>query len=271
MINMFLSTLFFCMLLPVSVFAKGIEFKTTNSLFQILSPYQGSSPQNNCLYDLSGMIVLQSLKDGVLIEMDPTVYYDWAIHSKHPIVFLYTAEELVDGASLKGRWAYYVGPFKYLNTFGSQKTVYAFRIYNKKDASLLAESLINSENERNNENNPDFYYTRGITNLDKNNYDQTISDETRAINLDPKNANAFIVRGRAYYNKGNFDRAISDETSAIEIDPNNVSAYQGRAYAYFHKGNHTKAWADTHKIENLGYQPNPDFIEELKSASGMNQ
>ena len=50
-------------------------------------------------------------------------------------------------------------------------------------------------------------------------YDRAIADYTKAIEIDPKFADAYYNRGLAYCYKQDYDRAITDYTKAIEIDP----------------------------------------------------
>ena len=69
------------------------------------------------------------------------------------------------------------------------------------------------------------YYNRGVAYGDKGNYDQAISDCTRAIELDPNYADAYYNRGVAYGDKGNYDQTISDCTRAIELNLNYADAY----------------------------------------------
>src|SRR5262245_25517146 len=42
-------------------------------------------------------------------------------------------------------------------------------------------------------------------------------------------------RAWAYRNKGEYDLAIADDTRAVELDPKNANAFQDRATAYFQK------------------------------------
>ncbi len=63
------------------------------------------------------------------------------------------------------------------------------------------------------------YNNRGNAWDGKGDYDRAIADYTKAIEIDPKYANAYYSRGIAWGKKGNSDRAIADYTKAIEIDP----------------------------------------------------
>lgn len=124
------------------VFAEG-TFKPAGPLYQVLSGYSAQQPQKNCLYDLSGMVVLQSADNGVLIEINPNMYGTYLPYSSNGVgtVFLYTNEKYVDGVSLSEYWAYYVGTYQYFTVLGAQKTVYAFKMYDKSKGDALTQKI----------------------------------------------------------------------------------------------------------------------------------
>ena len=43
---------------------------------------------------------------------------------------------------------------------------------------------------------------------------------------------AYYNQGLAYFNKGQYDKAISDTSKAIEINPRDADAYNNRGNAY---------------------------------------
>jgi tetratricopeptide (TPR) repeat protein len=65
-----------------------------------------------------------------------------------------------------------------------------------------------------------FFFNRGSTLLDRQEYESAIADFTEAIRLDPNNAAAYNNRGVAYYYKGDIDKAIAGYEAALRIDPN---------------------------------------------------
>ena len=73
--------------------------------------------------------------------------------------------------------------------------------------------------------------------MDKGQYDQALFDFTKAIELNPKDADAYINRGFVYDKKGQYDQAISNFTKALEINPKYAEAYCNRGIAYGKKGN----------------------------------
>ena len=87
--------------------------------------------------------------------------------------------------------------------------------------------------------------------------------------MNPRFANAYYYRGLAYLRKREYDQTISDYTKAIGINPRFAVAYAERAFAYCHfRREYDKAWEDVHKAQSLGYQVHPEFLKALREASG---
>jgi tetratricopeptide (TPR) repeat protein len=59
-----------------------------------------------------------------------------------------------------------------------------------------------------------------------------------------------------------------DYNKALELNPGYDKAYYNRAIAYSDKGEFKKAWEDVHKAESFGYKFPPEFLEDLREASG---
>lgn len=78
----------------------------------------------------------------------------------------------------------------------------------------------------------DTYVNKGITHFDKGQYDQAISEFSKAIKISPEYAKPYKLRGIIYYVKKQFDKALYDFTSVIEIDPNKTETYSLRAQVY---------------------------------------
>ena len=55
-------------------------------------------------------------------------------------------------------------------------------------------------------------------------YERAIADHTKAIALDPNDANAYYNRGVAYEQKGDKDQAIADFRKVLEINPSDQDA-----------------------------------------------
>ncbi|GAB7079750.1 tetratricopeptide repeat protein [Megalodesulfovibrio paquesii] len=109
---------------------------------------------------------------------------------------------------------------------------------------------------RNNEAKPDLeraqdlYFDRGSMWLEKDDLDKAISDFTKAILLDGRDADAYLHRAIALKIKGDLDKAILDYTKSIELHPD-ATAYSNRGNAWLKKGDLTKAKADYDKAESM--------------------
>ena len=98
---------------------------------------------------------------------------------------------------------------------------------------------------------------------------KAISDYNKAIELNPRFADAYVIRGLAYaQGKGQFDKAIADYNKAIELNPRYAKAYYNRGLAYFFKKEYDNAWNDINRAQDLGYQIHPEFLKNLREASG---
>lgn len=73
--------------------------------------------------------------------------------------------------------------------------------------------------------------------------DNTIAEYTKAIELNPNDAKAYVNRGVAYYTRGNLNQAVADFSKAIELDSQFATAYYNRGLAYKSTGNLDQARA----------------------------
>lgn len=88
-------------------------------------------------------------------------------------------------------------------------------------------------------------YDLGVRYLSEGNYKEAILAFTAAIEIDPKQAPAYVGRGDAYVLSGeaeeNLAAAKVDYEKAIELDGTNAEAYLGLADVYIRQGNYEKA------------------------------
>ena len=75
------------------------------------------------------------------------------------------------------------------------------------------------------------YFNQGVEKYEAGNYQGAIDDWSKAIEINPQNADAHYNRGSAMNNLGNYQGAIADFTKAIELDPQDASIYQNRGVA----------------------------------------
>ena len=87
-------------------------------------------------------------------------------------------------------------------------------------------------------------YDLGVRYLSEGNYEEAIIAFTAAIEIDPKQAPAYIGRGDAYVASGetkeNLAAAQEDYEKAIELDDANANAYLGLADVYIRRGEYDK-------------------------------
>jgi tetratricopeptide (TPR) repeat protein len=102
--------------------------------------------------------------------------------------------------------------------------------------------------------NPDdanAYIRRGGAKYAKGDFDGTIADCSKAIELKPDYLDAYMGRGAAKYSKGDLDGAIEDYNSAVELKPDEAAAYSGRSDTKYAKGDFDGAIADATKAIEL--------------------
>ena len=94
------------------------------------------------------------------------------------------------------------------------------------------------------------YVSRGNAYQGTKMYSEAIEDCTKAIELDPKNANFYASRGLAYSLDKKYSESLTDCNRAIELNPMSSFAYLVRSGAYAGLGDFKKSRIDevTHGI-----------------------
>lgn len=101
------------------------------------------------------------------------------------------------------------------------------------------------------------YYNRGIAYYMTADYNSSVRDLSKAIEINTKYTAAYIQRGRAYNKLGspakrfNFDLAIKDLSHAITLSPGDAMAFRYRAASYIGINETKKAIADLNRSIEL--------------------
>jgi tetratricopeptide (TPR) repeat protein len=95
------------------------------------------------------------------------------------------------------------------------------------------------------------HYNRGLNFAEKNNYDSAIVEYNKAIDIQPKLAEALCNRGIAYQKLNNYKQALSDYNTSIERDNKLVEGYYNRGNIYSRTGKPELALADLNKALTL--------------------
>jgi Flp pilus assembly protein TadD len=107
------------------------------------------------------------------------------------------------------------------------------------------------------------YSNRGNVYASAGQFNQSISDYTVAIKLNPNFAEAYNNRGVAYRNLGEPNQAVADYTKAIELNPGYAEAYNNRGIAYDKLGQPERGICDYDKSIEL----NPNLAEAYNNRA----
>ncbi len=106
-------------------------------------------------------------------------------------------------------------------------------------------------------NNADAYYGRATAQTNAKNYLSATEDLDRTIQLEPNKVNAYIDRSKSKQQAYDYSGSFTDATKAIDLttEPELKSeAYYVRSIAQFNQGNYTEALNDLNQSTALNYQ-----------------
>lgn len=112
---------------------------------------------------------------------------------------------------------------------------------------------------------PDAHHNRGRSYHALGQYDKSIADYGRIIELNPYFAQVYVSRGHAYRAQGRLDLAIKDYGQVVELAPQKPDGYLFRAEAYIEQGNHDEALADQSKLVEMA--PEDSFARAARCAT----
>ena len=119
-----------------------------------------------------------------------------------------------------------------------------------KDALDLADEAI-----KNSPSDPNFYYSRGIINLERGKYVKASEDFDQDLSLGDKNEfRNFLYRGVAKLNLQEYDEALEDLNMAVDLDSKSASAYHTRGRIYYEKREYEDAIKDFETSLNFNPQ-----------------
>ena len=105
-----------------------------------------------------------------------------------------------------------------------------------------------------------FYYNRGIDKKRAGDYYGAIEDYNKAIQLNPRYANAYINRGNAKSKLNDEYGAIADYNKAIELNPTESLAYKNRGISKENLGDLKGACADWREATYRGAQDTARWV-----------
>ena len=98
------------------------------------------------------------------------------------------------------------------------------------------------------------HYNRGVGYIQQEKYDLALAEFTKAININPRYAEAYLNRGFLYEQQEKPDLALSDYNQALNINPRFAEAYSNRGILYYSLQEREKAIRDFRQAAELSRQ-----------------
>lgn len=110
------------------------------------------------------------------------------------------------------------------------------------------------------------YYLRGFVEDKLGQQDKALTDYSKSIEFDPKNAEAWANRGIIYYNtKQDYSAAKADFDAAFQINPKNAVYVINRARCWIALNNKAEAMRDIDLAKQLGATVGDDVIQAAQA------
>lgn len=113
------------------------------------------------------------------------------------------------------------------------------------------------------------FIINGDSYMKKGQYDKAISEYAKAIEIDPKYAEAYKGRGSGYTMKRQYNKAIEDLNKAIQLEPVNAEAKYYRGLAYAKTGQYDKAISDFSKCIEIVQNRPASYSYTFKTSPGQ--
>ena len=108
------------------------------------------------------------------------------------------------------------------------------------------------------------YVLKGKSKYAKSDYSGAKLDYNKAIELDPKFAEAYFERGNLKAELMDYSNAVQDYDKAISLEPGNGIYILNRSYSYYALKETDKARLDAEKAESLGAAVPPAYLQLLR-------
>ena len=112
--------------------------------------------------------------------------------------------------------------------------------------------------------NAEMYRYRAAAYLRRNDYIKAIKNYDIAIKLEPNNEQYYAIRGAIYSTIGIHEQAIKDFDKAIELNPLQGDHYYFRGYSYAKLENNTQAINDFKAAARLGNKEAKDVLKGMR-------
>jgi len=116
--------------------------------------------------------------------------------------------------------------------------------------------------------NAEAYYWRGRTLVNLGRLEQGAEDFKRAVKIRPDYAEAYDHLGWLASRRGDVEEGIAYLTKSIEFKPENAWAFYNRSRLFYSKGDLASAMRDAEKACSLGYQEGCKAYQTYKNSSG---
>ena len=117
---------------------------------------------------------------------------------------------------------------------------------------------------------PDFadaYINRGVTHGKMGDLERSLTDLSEGIHLNPNDPNGYYNRGTARYKLEDFDGATEDFTQVLRMNPNDADVYFLRAQAHEQAGHKQQAIEDYETFLQLSGNPRAKAEVEQRIAN----
>jgi len=100
-------------------------------------------------------------------------------------------------------------------------------------------------------------------------FPQSLSNSTRALNIDPKFADAYLVRSLSYGDQLKYPEAINDLSTLILMDPQNPDYFYQRGIMYQNFAQHPTAVNDFNKVISINPENSAAYYKRAFSYEQM--